>query len=53
VIYIQKVVFSIPEPWLSWLLDKKLISLKYSETSLNQPALGPKNMAGSEGWQVL
>jgi hypothetical protein len=25
----------------------------YSETSLNQPALGPKNMAGLEEWPVL
>jgi hypothetical protein len=25
----------------------------YSETSLNQPALGPKNIAGLEGCPVL
>jgi hypothetical protein len=27
--------------------------IQYSETSLNWPALGPKNMASLEGWPVL
>jgi hypothetical protein len=37
--------------------DSSLLSLFtqhwYSETSLNRPALGPKNMAGLKGWEVL
>jgi hypothetical protein len=32
---------------------KCFILHNYSETSLNQPALGPKNMAGLEGWPFL
>jgi hypothetical protein len=31
----------------------KFIKIIYSETSQNRPALGPKIMAGLEGWPVL
>jgi hypothetical protein len=32
---------------------KKILILIYSETSQNRPALGPKKLAGVEGWLVL
>jgi hypothetical protein len=32
---------------------KRLLTLQYSETSQNRPALGPKIMASLEGWPVL